>query len=57
MFSIFKKDPVKKLKKLRIKKLEEAVKVQRSGDLKLYASIMKEISEIEEKIESLSSNG
>ncbi|HMP99989.1 MAG TPA: DUF6435 family protein [Cyclobacteriaceae bacterium] len=53
MFSLFKKDPVKQLENKRKKLLEEAMHVQRSGDLKLYAVKMSEIDQLEKQIESL----
>ncbi|MFN7491199.1 MAG: DUF6435 family protein, partial [Chryseotalea sp.] len=34
MFGLFKSDPVKNLEKQRAKLLEEAMQIQRSGDLK-----------------------
>ena len=42
MFSIFKKDPIKKLDKLYESKLEEAMYAQRTGDIKSYAMITAE---------------
>ncbi len=53
MFGLFKKDPVKKLKDKRRKLLEEAMRIQRSGDLKLYAVKMAAINELEKEIETL----
>ena len=38
MFSLFKKDPIQSLENKRKKLLEEAMHVQRSGDLRLYAT-------------------
>ncbi len=37
MFAFLKKDPIKNLENKRKKLLEEAMHIQRSGDLKLYA--------------------
>lgn len=51
MFSLFKKDPSVVLENKRKKLLEEAMHVQRSGDLKLYASKMEAIDKIEREIE------
>jgi len=42
MFSIFKKDPIKKLDKLYESKLEEAMHAQRKGDIKSYAMLTAE---------------
>jgi hypothetical protein len=56
MFSFLKFDPVKTLKKKHAKLLEAAVLIQRSGDLKLYASKMEEIEQIELKIAALKNN-
>ena len=53
MFSIFKKDPLKKLETQRAKLLEEAMHIQRSGDLKLYAVKMEAIDRIEKEMERI----
>jgi hypothetical protein len=53
MFGLFKKDPAKKLQEKRSRLLKEAMEIQRSGDLKLYALRMKEIDDLEKDIESL----
>ncbi|MGK0389567.1 MAG: hypothetical protein ACI94Y_002310 [Maribacter sp.] len=37
MFGIFKKDPIKKLEKEYLKVQEEAMRIQRTGDLRAYA--------------------
>lgn len=50
MFSIFKKDPVKKLNKLYENKLEEAMRAQRNGDIKTYAMITTEAEKIKVQI-------
>lgn len=55
MFSFFKSDPVKKLEAKRAKLLEEAMHVQRSGDLKLYAAKIVVIDQLEKEIEALQS--
>ncbi len=55
MFSLFKSDPVKKLEARRLKLLEEAMRVQRSGDLKLFAQKIVAIDELEKEIEALQS--
>ena len=53
MFSLFKKDPIKLLEEKRKKLLEEAMHIQRSGDLKLYATKMEAIDKLEKEIENL----
>lgn len=56
MFGLFKKDPVKKLEAEYQKIMEEAMHVQRSGDLKAYAkkieaseSVLAQIEELKNK--------
>lgn len=51
MFGLFNSDPLKKLEKQRARLLEEAMHVQRSGDLKLYAQKMQAIDALEKEIE------
>lgn len=53
MFSLFKKDPIKDLENKRKKLLEEAMHVQRSGDLRLYALKIEAIDKLEKEIEVL----
>jgi len=53
MFSIFKKDPVKKLNKLYEAKLEQAMKSQRNGDIKSYSMITAEAEKIAVQIKEL----
>lgn len=53
MFSLFKKDPIKKLNKQYEKKLEEAMLAQRKGDIKSYAFITAEAEKINEQIIAL----
>ncbi len=53
MFSFLKKNPVQQLENKRKKLLEEAMHVQRSGDLKLYAVKMEAIDKLEKEIEAL----
>lgn len=53
MLSFFKSDPIKKLEAKRAKLLEEAMHIQRSGDLKLYAVKMATIDNLEKEIEQL----
>ena len=56
MFAFLKKDPIIVLEKKRAKLLEEAMHIQRSGDLKLYAVKMENIDKLEKEIESLRSS-
>ncbi len=53
MFSFLKKDPIQALENRRKKLLEEAMHIQRSGDLKLYAVKMEAIDKLEKEIEDL----
>jgi hypothetical protein len=53
MFSFVKKDPIQALENKRKKLLEEAMHIQRSGDLKLYAVKMEAIDKLEKEIENL----
>lgn len=48
--SLFKSDPTKKMLKERDKKYRQAVNFQRNGNLREYASLIKEISILEENI-------
>lgn len=54
MFSLFSKNPTKKLEKEYKKVLLEARDIQRSGDLKLYAKKMEEAESIAQKIAEIS---
>lgn len=53
MFGLFKKDPIKKLEQQYQKLMEEAMQIQRSGDIKAYAKKVAEAEEIMHKIEAL----
>ena len=53
MFNLFKSDPLKKLQAERARMLEEAMRIQRSGDLKKYAFHMEAIDKLEQQIEDL----
>jgi TRAP-type mannitol/chloroaromatic compound transport system substrate-binding protein len=53
MFGLFKKDPVAKLEKEYQKIMEEAMHVQRSGDLKAYARKIEASEKILEQIQAL----
>ncbi len=53
MFGFLKKNPLKELQKEYKQKSEEAMQIQRSGDLRLYATVVAELEEIEKKIAEL----
>jgi len=46
---LFKTDPGSKIRKMRDRKYKEAVQLQRDGNLREYAKIMKEIEELEDE--------
>jgi hypothetical protein len=50
MFNFFKKDPQKELEKRYKKLLEEAMNLQRAGDIKGYAKKMAEAEEVASQI-------
>jgi hypothetical protein len=53
MFSIFKSDPVKKLRKEYDAKLEQGMHAQRKGDIKGYSMLTDEAEKIWQEIEKL----
>lgn len=53
MFGLFKKDPVEQLKKEYQAVMEEAMHIQRSGDLKAYARKIETAERILAEIETL----
>jgi len=53
MFSLFKSDPFKKLRKSYSAKLEEAVQLQRSGDIRGYSRLTVEVEAIKAEIDTL----
>ncbi|WJG10945.1 DUF6435 family protein [Aliiglaciecola sp. LCG003] len=53
MFSIFKSDPTKKLRKSYYLKLEQAMLAQRKGDIKSYAIITEQAEEIQKQIQAI----
>jgi hypothetical protein len=53
MFSLFKKDPIKKLNKVYEAKLKQAMHAQRNGDIKLYSMITEEAEKINKEIQLL----
>lgn len=54
MFGFFKKDPVKALEKEHKQLMEQAMAIQRSGDLKAYAAKIAEAEAVMDKIVELS---
>ncbi len=50
MFSIFKKNPTKKLNKLLSIKLEQAMHAQRNGDIRTYSQLSFEADQIDQQI-------
>ena len=50
MFSLFKPDPTKKLKKLHSETLEEAMQSQRNGDIRTYSELTLEAEKIQKQI-------
>jgi hypothetical protein len=53
MFEFLKRDPTKQLESQRSKMLEEAMKIQRSGDLRHYAEKITAIAKLEKQIDDL----
>lgn len=53
MFGLFKSDPIKKLEKEYAQLMEEAMHIQRSGDLKAYAAKIEASEAILQQIEAL----
>ena len=53
MFGFLKKDPLKALQQKYKKLMEEAMQIQRSGDLKLYARKMEEAEQMAKEISLL----
>ena len=53
MFGLFKKDPVKKLEKQYLQLMEEAMRIQRGGDIKAYAAKVAEAEEVQKQIDEL----
>lgn len=53
MFSLFKTDPTKKLKKQYSAKLEQAMLAQRNGDMRRYASLTVEADSLWKEIQSI----
>ena len=53
MFGLFKKDPIKELEKQYEKMMEQAMHIQRGGDIKAYALKVAEAEELMKKIEQM----
>lgn len=53
MFGLFKRDPVKKLRKAYDQKLEQAMLAQRKGDMRLFADLTEESEKLWQQIEQL----
>ncbi len=56
MFSLFKRDPLKKLNKDHDLKLEEAFLAQRNGDIRAYSDLTNDAEIIKKEIEVLQSS-
>jgi len=53
MFSFFKKDPAKKLRKQYLAKLEEALNAQRNGKIREYSFLTAEAEDFRSQLEAL----
>ena len=53
MFGLFKKDPIKKLEQEHRRLLEEAMRLQRSGDLRAYSAKLEEADAVADRIAAL----
>jgi len=53
MFRLFKKAPTKKLEKKYLALMEEAMMIQRSGDIKAYSAKVAEAEEVMQELEKL----
>ena len=53
MFRIFKKNPINKLEKEYAKLMEEAMQIQRGGDIKGYAAKVAQAEEVAKQIDVL----
>ena len=57
MFGIFRKDPVKKLKREYLRMMEEARDLQRGGDIQGFAKKTAEAEELAQRIEAMRDAG
>jgi hypothetical protein len=53
MFGLFKKNPMKKLEEKYLRLLEEAMEIQRKGDIKGYSAKIAEAEAIQQQMEEL----
>ena len=53
MFSLFKKDPLKKLNKEYSTLLEQALAAQRKGEIRRYSELTAQAEEVAKKIDSI----
>ncbi|SFK14299.1 DUF6435 family protein [Methylophaga sulfidovorans] len=56
MWSFFKSDPEKKLKKQLARKREQALHAQRNGDIRLFASLTQEAEAILKQLQQVQSD-
>jgi len=56
MLSLFKKDPIKKLKKQYQKLLADAMQEQRRGDIRAYSDLVAKSEEIAKEIDAQKAN-
>ncbi|EGL54572.1 MAG: DUF6435 family protein [Pseudomonadota bacterium] len=56
MWSLFKSDPEKKLKKQLKQKREQALHAQRNGDIRLFASLTQEAEAILKQLQQVQSD-
>ncbi|BDZ73514.1 hypothetical protein GCM10025856_12330 [Methylophaga marina] len=56
MWSLFKSDPEKKLKKQLAQKREQALTAQRNGDIRLFASLTQESEAILKQLQQVQSD-
>jgi len=54
MFNLFKKNPLKELEKKYARLMEEAMQLQRKGDIKGYAAKIAEAEAVQKEIDALS---
>ncbi len=57
MFSLFKSDPTKKLKKQYAIVLEKAMHAQRNGDIRSYSTLTEEAEALHQQILQLENDG
>lgn len=57
MFSLFKSDPTKKLKKQHAKLLEQAMHAQRNGDIRSYSKLVTDAEALYKQITDFEGQG